>query len=432
MTDYTTSLPPCDSVAGADARIVCAAADGTLALTVAPPSELATLWVAAYDRAGNVSCDSAEDACDTANATSSAGVGVATQGEIDLTSGHRWTAMDTDQASIDDALSNAKLKVGSIAGWEATNIFEDPQFLTPALVSLNRFVKPGVSHAVDSSENGTPAGHVLEMTLGQLAKVIPGQDAPLGSRALYICAYGLGKNMLSTYQNCEGTGAASRLLGYGWPSAESVPKQYSAREIFRCRVGTDYFVSLQSNCEGQINEGSRGFVAVFSATVSDQQVVDLRTTFSVSARVKPGSNQGTQSLVSAPGTRDSAFSLQSTNGSWQFCIRSQGPTKTSACATQPLAQVDTTKFVTVTGHWDAVNRRIGITLLIGNTAQGTQWASYVPPADNTAALSAITVGSAVSEGYPSSFFGGAVAGVAIYPSLLPEEASRQPLPGPNL
>ncbi|WP_374008777.1 LamG-like jellyroll fold domain-containing protein [Leifsonia sp. LS-T14] len=428
VTDYTSALPPCDSIAGADARVVCAATSGVTSVTVAPPSSLGTLWVAAYDRAGNVSCG--VESCDVASASSAAGIGIATSTDPDLSGGHRWFASSKGQTAIDDSVGSIPLKIGTVEGWD-DDLWEDPPFITPTFVSLNRFVKPGVSHATESSASGTPPGHVLESTLGQLGAVATGTPAPPGSTVLFGCAYGLGNSLLTTIANCEGTGAASHVLGYIWTTAADVPKAFAARQIFRCRVGTDFFVSTLSNCEGQVNERSLGFVAVNVPSTTSAPVVDTRKTFTVVARVKPSTAQRIQTVVSTTGSPDSAFYLQAVNDSWRFCMRSQGPTKTTVCATAVWAKVDTTQFVTVIGHWDAINRRVGISLAVGNTLLSPQWVSYTPPADDSASTGILQVGSATSGGYPSDFFGGSIAGVAVYPSLLSETALRKPLPGPD-
>ncbi|MGO4301974.1 LamG-like jellyroll fold domain-containing protein [Leifsonia sp. RAF41] len=415
-TDYTTALPICGAQ-GAAERVECADATGRLDIEVAPIAPLATLWVSAYDRAGNVSFDAA---------TRSAATGLSVRsGKADLLAGHAWLPVEPSDV-IDDSVNSVGLTVGSISGW-GEDEGEDPQLKTDALVSLNRFLKPGISHWTDSGAAGTPAGHVLEWTIGQLARVASGSPAPKDTAALYSCLHGPG-NMLSLSQNCEGTGAAARLLGYVWTTRSAAPSGYDVREIFRCRVGTDYFVSTLSTCEGQIFEGSRGFVLVHSPTKTTESVVDTTKSFTVSARVKPATIQGIQTVAATTSSQDSGFYLQANGDAWRFCMRSQGTTKVTPCVNG--ARVDTVNYATITGTWDAVNKRLSIAVFSGEKLDVSS-SQISLPADNVSSTGVLTVGSATSQGYPSDFFGGSIADVSIYPGLIPDAALRRlPVPLP--
>lgn len=59
--------------------------------------------------------------------------------------------------------------------------------------------------------------------------------------------------------NCDGKGSAARIsiLGYSVPSTFSGTKK--AKALYRCRTGSDHFISTASNCEGKVNEGLLGY-----------------------------------------------------------------------------------------------------------------------------------------------------------------------------
>ncbi|AGW42356.1 hypothetical protein O159_23990 [Leifsonia xyli subsp. cynodontis DSM 46306] len=418
VTSYTSALPDCGLGQAGAVRVVCADPSGRTTIRVAPVEDLSTLWVAAYDRAGNVSYDSVSKA-------SAAGLEV--RAELpDLSTGHVWSADDVDAMTLTDRVGAASIPVGGNAGWASAD-GEDPQLRFLGMVSLNGYAKPGGGHATEKDAASLP-GFVLESTIGQLARYGSGAVQPSGTQVLYACAYGAG-NMLSRAANCDGAGPTGRPLGYVWASASALPAGYTAVEIFRCRVGNDYFTTTTSACpSGAVNEGSRGFLAKYQPTATAPGVVDTTKSFTVSARVKTSGQTEAQAVVSGSGVSDSGFSLQA-GMNWQFCLRAQGPTAVTKCVTGPAVST-TPGFVTVSGVWDAVNRQLGIVVYADDVLTVNR-VFFSLPVDDVPALGAVVVGSALTGGIPTQFFDGAVADVSVYPAALPDSTLRQrPVPQP--
>ena len=417
VIDYTSALPPCQDYAGA-ARIVCADPSGSVVFEAAPPDLVATLWVAAYDRAGNVSY---------ALATGSAAVGLTVRaGAPDLSAGHAWMPWDADGTSIDDAIGAVPLNIGTFSGWREDS-GEDPQLAFPALETLTRFVAPDWTHRLEVDAAKVPDTSRVEQSFGQVARAVAGRDQPSNTLPLYACAWGAG-NMLSNSANCEGTNVSARLLGYAWKTAADIPDGMSGMEIFRCRAGNDYFVSTQKACEGQSFEGSRGFVGAYRPTVTDAPVVDTAASYSVSARVKPGTTSGTQTVLAASHAANSPFSLGMANGRWRFCVQSEGPVSASRCAEGPSVLAG--RYVTATGTWDAVNRRVSIAVWDGaGLGRGEVYAGTSHSAESS--KQALVVSSSLQSGAVTHNFDGSVADVSVYPTVLTEQnVMTRPVPLP--
>ena len=403
MPDCTTGRTPNDT--STTVRIVCSdQPDGSATTLVAPIDRTSTLWVAAYDRAGNVSYDAATK-------SAAAGVQVGAAG-ADVSGGRIWEADESDVTQLDDRNGGVPIAIGTNAGW-TTSDDEAPQLRFQGLTTLSRYWKPGAHLA----ETGGVDDYVLEGAIGQLARFGPGSAQPAGTGVLYACAFGAG-NMISRSPNCEGTGAAARVLGYTWSSADAMPAGYAAKEIFRCRLGDDYFISAHKGCEtGAVDEGSQGFLVSHTPTSTDPGVVDTSRSFTVSARVKPGGSSEAQTFVSASGSVNAGFYLQNGGTTWQFCLRAQGPTPSTGCVRGP--SVSTTEFSTVSGRWDAVNKRLSIAVVSRNGTDVRE-AIYVPPVDDVPALGAIALGSAASGAVATQFFDGQIGGVSFYPAVLPD------------
>lgn len=417
VSNYTTALPPCVNGGVSAVRIVCAGPDGSVTIEAAPIDKQSTLWVAAYDKAGNVSYD--------ASSRSAAGGLEVIAAAADLSNGHMWMADDMGATELTDTVGSVPIRIGGHAGWESTGT-EDPPLKFMGMTSLNGYVKPGTGHITDYDAGYAP-GYSHEIMFGLLARYGSGAEQPSGTNLLYSCAYGAG-NMISRAANCDGAGPTGRPIGYSWTSAAAVPGGYTAVEIFRCRSGSDYFMKTSPDCgPGVVNEGTRGFVVKHEPTTTPAGTVDTTKSFTVSARVKASGQTEAQTIVSASGANYSGFYLQ-TGPVWQFCVRSQGATLMTGCASVPRAS-STSEFVTLSGTWDAVNQQVRVAVY-ANKALSVSEAHFAHPADNTAATGAIVLGSAMT-GIPTQFFAGSIADVALYPTALPESALRQiPVPQP--
>ncbi|MET3564812.1 hypothetical protein ABIC47_000283 [Leifsonia sp. 563] len=421
VTSYTTELPGCGAGVVGTVRVICASASGGATVTVAPIANPSTLWVAAYDKAGNVSFDAATN-------SSAAGAQVDATLPLDLSGGHLWKADTDPPVGLSDVIGTAAVTMGSFNGWGTDAGENDPQLTSVGLTALNRYVKAGVGHATEV-DGGQVPGYTLEFPVGHVARYGAGSKQPVNSQVLYACKYGVG-NMLSTSATCEGTGLTGRPLGYDWKTAADVPSGYQAREIFRCRIGTDYFVSVVPACEGGAAvEGSRGFVAVYVPTTTAAGVVDTTKSFTVSARVKANGGSEAQTIVSASGATNAGFYLQNSGGYWQFCVRSQGATLMTACA-KGAAIPATPRFVTVSGVWDAINKQVMLVVHDEDLTEATT-TSYTPPADDKAATGAVMFGAAGSGSTPLQILDGQIADVSLYPVALPRTAlSQVPVPAP--
>ncbi|MCI0157203.1 LamG domain-containing protein [Leifsonia shinshuensis] len=416
VTDYTSALPACRDHTGA-ARIICADPGGVVEFQAAPPDTLATLWVAAYDRAGNVSF---------ALATGSGAAGLTVRaGAPDLSAGHAWMPWAPSGTRVDDAIGGVPLTVGTFSGWREDSD-EDPQLAFPALETLTRFVAPNWIHRVEVDPARVPTNNRIEQTFGQIARAVPGRDQPPNTHPLYSCAWGAA-NMLSKSATCEGTNVAARLLGYAWKTAADVPGGMAGTEIFRCRVGNDYFVSTQRACEGQTFEGSHGFVGAYRPTVTDAPVVDLGASYSVSARVQPATASGTQTVLAGDAQTESPFSLGMADGRWRFCVRFEGAAVVPHCATGPAVVAG--RYATATGTWDVVNHRVSIAVWNGLTLGSEH--IYIDPSGASTSSVALVVGSSRQSRAVAHNFGGSVADVSVYPSVLPEQSlTSVPIPLP--
>src|SRR5690606_3315241 len=94
-------------------------------------------------------------------------------------------------------------------------------------------------------------GSRLEATFYFAASPQPGANSsPI--RRCFIGNNSAKGDFPSRSSNCEGQGSPTGYHAYSYPS------NVGARPVYRCRVGTDHFLSRASNCEGQVNEGLLG------------------------------------------------------------------------------------------------------------------------------------------------------------------------------
>ncbi len=303
----------------------------------------------------------------------------------DMSEGHAWSADEAGAQTLTDRLADMPITIGS-AGWSAS-AEEEPALSFPGQMTLSSYWKDAVGHAVDV--DAVP-GFRFEVALGQLGRYEAGLPQPSGTQLLYACVLGAA-NMISKSSGCEHIGVRGRPLGYSWTSASAVPAGHAAREIFRCRLGGDYFLSPARECVGGAAvEGSFGYLLVHDVTSTIPGAIDTTKSFTISARVDPRGGTAAQTVVTGSGASDSPFSLQA-GTRWQFCLRSQGPTLRTACTTGPTV-ASTPGYSTVSGVWDAVNPEIRI--VVKTDAKLTvDRVNYEPPADDIPAVGAIVLGS---------------------------------------
>lgn len=131
-----------------------------------------------------------------------------------------------------------------------------------SLVPLTRYHEPNGYHYVTTPGHPPPAvnpAYVAEGTLGSLVAT----NVP-GTGELWSCRFSGGhyvSQFLSLNAGCEGQ---TRIAALGWIFLNP-PSNVPSAEIWRCatyvpNANSDYFVSLQSNCEGQHVDGPLGYL----------------------------------------------------------------------------------------------------------------------------------------------------------------------------
>jgi hypothetical protein len=158
-TDYVSGAPACGSTK-MSTRIVCAT-NGSASFTVAPADRLTTLWVASYDRVGNVSAVLAPD--NTTMVAAGRGLAVAAGADDAATgAGHLWSTFDTGLATVDDVRAGTlPLAVGTLTGWEDASVDEDAAMVFPGAQVPAPFANTATaSPAVDTTKSFTVRARV--------------------------------------------------------------------------------------------------------------------------------------------------------------------------------------------------------------------------------------------------------------------------------
>lgn len=416
----STSYNPCAFVQGI-VTYVCANTSGATNLTVAPVDETSTLYVASYDKAGNVSVD-------TATKSNSSGLEIQASADpaADLSSGHAWTVPSAGDGPLPDVLADRgapalPLTLGAGMNKNVTDdILPGPDQAVldyDNLVQLNRFA--GGTHA---ARIGSAApGMAFEATMGQI--FLPGTTSrPANTGPIYSCALATG-DMTSVSATCENTGVTGVLLGYIWRTAAVVPSGMPTRAVYRCAVPStnDHFLSHASNCEGQQVDHFLGYLADVKPTKATGPAVDTTKSFSVSAWANLAefnpAHGSSYTLVSQEGTKNSGFYLQAAGGRWYFCVRSQTASVVTSCAVGPAITAST--WVYVTGVWDASNKQARVLTGTSTTPTGSSpVVAHAVPAGDTSANGPLVIGSARSEGVATDMWFGQIYNPVITPGVV--------------
>ncbi len=163
----------------------------------------------------------------------------------------------TDDSSVTTQLSYDSL--GRIADVTAPSATTDAERLKHTLsyktsdqVPLQRFIS--VANNEHRAFTSTSlSGYQYEFTYGYAST-----KQITGTTPLYSCFVGNWDEMVSRDANCEGT-AKLGLLGYLYDPALAQPT--GTIPIYRCRIGSDHFISKFNNCEGFIVEGLMGYTS---------------------------------------------------------------------------------------------------------------------------------------------------------------------------
>ncbi|KQO59756.1 botulinum neurotoxin N-terminal receptor binding domain-containing protein [Curtobacterium sp. Leaf261] len=398
---------------------VCASGTTSTTISAAPIDTVATLWVATYDKAGNVSLN-------TAGRSSSSGLkftGVADDAGVSFDTGHGWlldsgtsnptSISDSNTASGSTITSGTPLSVGSnTSASPPAGTFNGPtgNALTfPGLTSINRY--SGSTHSA-AINGGAAAGFNYETNLGDLASV--GGPQPTNTQLLYSCALSSG-DMTSFHSTCESSGVTGTPLGYIWNTASDVPAPLTPIAVYRCTTGNnDHFDSHSSTCENQHVEFRLGYFAKQTTVNTTHQVIDTSKSFAISAWVRPTEidkrhNAYTFLSINSPTT--SAFWVKIDNGQFQFCMQSQQPHAANCAVSAPisLSSSPDANWRFITAEYDASNQQMRL-LLDGSTtvAADSQIAPYAAPANETSATGNLWVGSALSNNAMGDLFAGDV------------------------
>lgn len=420
----STSYSPCSFIRGV-VTYVCATGSSTT-ISVAPIDETSTLYVASYDKAGNVSVD-------TATKSNSTGLEIQSSADpaAELAKGHGWSwpsawpanPQDSPLTLKDEGSPRLDLTLGD--GMNKTvmsNIGAPPEKAVldyDNLLQLNRFAGP--THAARTGSSA-PSGMAYESTLGQIFVPSGMTPQPANTDPIYSCALASG-DMTSLSKACEGTGVASVLLGYIWRTAANVPTAMPTRAVYRCAVpsNNDHFLSHSASCEGQHVDHLLGYLADVKPTKTASSAVDTTKSFSVSAWVNlkemnPAHN-ASYAAVSQEGAKNSGFYLQAAGGNWSFCVRSQTSAVVTDCAVGEA--VKTADWVYVTGIWDAANKQVRILTGRSTTTTGSNpVVSHTVPSGDESANGPLFVGSAKSGGVPTDMWFGQIYNPIITPGVI--------------
>ncbi|MCU1479245.1 MAG: hypothetical protein JWQ19_31 [Subtercola sp.] len=430
------AAPSCTRAPSAGVRYSCAdGAGNSPLLTVAPRDEKSTLWVISFDAAGNASTTSAQP--------STAGITITANPDttnVTAAAGHQWPmeSLTAFGDSIPDknstpgtGLSAQKfLRIGvgtNVTGTDhvlTTPATKHPVITLPGYLELDRYYN-GVYDAA-YSDGFAPPGYSFEAALGQY---VPLASAHPGMQEFYSCALPGTGDMTTTRPDCEGTGVTGVGMGYLWPTAASLPSGVPVAPVYRCSVPVNghHFDSATANCMGWTVDYVLGYFAAIAPTVTTNsngatpavltpaRALDTTRSFTVSTWVKLDAANlamGNYTAMSENGSStnaNSAFYLQKANGGyWRFCVRTQTGTDVVDCAASATA-APAGKWVMVTGVWDSVNQEVR--LLIGNNSapsDATSVTTHVLPPGEVSATSALTVGSAMSDGSPDNQWDGEI------------------------
>ncbi|MCJ1715124.1 LamG domain-containing protein [Curtobacterium sp. VKM Ac-2922] len=394
---------------------VCASTSTSTTLTVAPVDSTSTLWVATYDKAGNVSLDSAGHSASVGlefdNASDDPAVAVGP--------GHGWNAPanttgpstvsdgNTDSPAVLTVGANTSTSVpgGSFNGPPTANAFDFSSGVP--LISINRFDGDDHSAVINS---GAPSGSHFESNLGDLLS--PGQSAA-GLTKLYSCATSAG-NMTSASSSCEGTGGTATPLGSAWKSAADVPAPLQAVAVYRCKTGSDYFDSRSTTCEGRTVDKLLGYFVKQTVTNTTGPVVDTTKSFTAAAWINPSEDSAEHhayTALSQNGDSTYAFLIKVDGPRIQGCIHSQIG-GSAACATSSFALADgaDTNWTYVALQWDAINHQLRL-FINGSLATGAASSgvvAYALPSGDSAPTGPFMVGSGMVNGETGDLFAGQV------------------------
>lgn len=134
----------------------------------------------------------------------------------------------------------------AVNDWDLASVRWNPN---PATSELKRYSSANTNTFIVTT-GFVPSGYALQNTVATLYN---GRVA--GTQPLYACKTGSTDYFVSLQLNCEGYYPLG-VNGFIYLNQPSTP---STVALYRCFTGVGHFVSLQSNCEGSSNEGLLGY-----------------------------------------------------------------------------------------------------------------------------------------------------------------------------
>ena len=419
LAPVLNSVPACGTLQGG-VRYVCADANGDSSpIEVTPIDTTATLWVASYDGAGQLSQFSGRYASGTSfNSRADPGVTIAR--------GHVWPT-EFATAPLGPSISDSNQGTGASAdlilgldtsGDTASEVFlaePQPVMTLHGLVPLSLgkrtdYYVPGMYNLATFSL--PQAGAIKDPLLTPLGWVLPpalaGESQPPNTVPLYRCqrpGYPISLWLTNSVSIC----AYSRLLGYAYTSAAAAPAGSSPQRL--CQLGDP--VTLSASCAGT----SLGFSLTASPTVSAplNSTIDTTKAFTVSAWIRPEvTNAGT--AVSQSGSSSSAYRLGiSPGGNYQFCVGHPEDVTgiPEDCVAGPAAPPGQWQFVA--GVWDPINSQLR--LYIGQSSSAAATTGRAPTPGEVSASKGLSIGGAMWRGSFSESWRGQVAHPSVFPGI---------------
>lgn len=403
------------------------ASGGSATVNVAPIDNASTLWVTAYDKAGNVSTDNA------AAPSSAAGLEVDAGGDpsVSYSAGHGWID-DSADGVVQDRNTAAGLPLSIGAGLGET-VYDSDQGVSaisfPGYVELTRTFDSSTGGYATVAEGAAPSGYASDTKLapdGYLGQLLPVGSAAYDSttmRALSDCALAAGGHVSTVYAatECPSTKGTATLEGYLWDAAADVPAGLTAVALYRCYADSHYFDTFNNTCDGTgVHASGFGYLARTGLAQTSAPAVDTTKSFTVSAWLKASTDTASKSqyyaAVSQSGASSYGYILDIYKGAFQFCVRSQVSVSAVNCAVDP-AGGRAGSWNDVTGIFDAVSGDVRL-IVDGDTVSAGAVVHHTIPQGETSASGPLMVGTAVLSNSLISQWDGQIASVSVFPGVI--------------
>ena len=408
------AVPTCQALQGG-VRYVCADANGDSGpVTVTPIDTTATLWVASYDGAGQLS----QAGTLTAKGTSFA---ASADPGVTLGVGHLWPTVSQTAplgATIPDShegtgtAEDIALGLGT-SGNSLSEVFSgEPQ----PVMTLGGLIP--LANVIDSGGIIVQSGKITMPLSASLGWILPpllaGESQMPNTVPLYICSISTG-GLSNQLGSC--TGRKGTLIGYVYTAAAAAPANSSPQRL--C-LSAAHIATLNAACTGT----SVGFSLTQPPTSSPPLVATVHTerAFTVSAWLRPEvTDAGT--AISQSGSSGSAYRLGvGVSGNYLFCVgRPEVSDTADVCAVGPVATPGQWQFVA--GVWDPINAQLR--LYVGQSSSAAVTVGRAPIPGEISASKGLSIGGAMWGGTFSASWRGQVA----HPSIFPGIASATQLGG---